>query len=204
MEKLQTIIHKSDQYDSLYLKVKEQHEWLLQIAHILGVENQIDQTPRETPKITSEGKSQELFGFLGELATKKGISPEHQEFISYVVKWTTNLKEGLFKCYDYPILPRTNNDMERYLRKLKGQHRKITGRQSWNNYILRYGPYIAFHDNTDSEEKILKRFKKADYNKFSIIVDAWEKVKEVTRKRFRYRKSPIDYLKKLEEKWYRI
>ena len=40
-------------------------------------------------------------------------------------------------------IPRTNNDLERFIRKLKTAHRKTTGRASCQGYIVRYGAYVA-------------------------------------------------------------
>src|SRR5260370_40538760 len=50
----------------------------------------------------------------------------------------------LVQCYDRQDFPRTNNDMERSIRGLKTQYRRISGRKNWNAYLLRYGRYVAY------------------------------------------------------------
>src|SRR6266705_5007262 len=50
----------------------------------------------------------------------------------------------LVQCYDREDFPRTNNDMERSIRGLKTQYRRISGRKNWNAYLLRYGRCVAY------------------------------------------------------------
>lgn len=70
--------------------------------------------------MSSADVERRLSQYLDMLSLEKASKPEHAEFIDNVIKWTNNLKAGLFQCYDHPILPRTNNDMKRYLPRLKG------------------------------------------------------------------------------------
>ena len=56
----------------------------------------------------------------------------------------TNLRSHLVQCYDHQDFPRTNNDMERSIRGLKTQYRRVSGRKNWNAYLLRYGRSVAY------------------------------------------------------------
>jgi hypothetical protein len=55
-----------------------------------------------------------------------------------------NLRSHLVECYDRQEFPRTNNDMERSIRALKTQSRRVSGRKNWNGYLLRYGRAVAY------------------------------------------------------------
>src|SRR5450755_4300187 len=56
----------------------------------------------------------------------------------------SNLRSLLMQCYDREDFPRTNNDMERSIRGLKTQYRRVSGRKNWNAYLLRYGRCVAY------------------------------------------------------------
>src|SRR2546427_3550360 len=53
--------------------------------------------------------------------------------LSHLVQW-----------YDRKDFPRTNNDMERSIRGLKTQYRRVSGRKNWNAYLLRDGRSVAY------------------------------------------------------------
>ncbi len=59
-------------------------------------------------------------------------------------RYQTTLKRPyLIRCYDRKEFPRTNNELERNIRGLKTQYRRISGRKNWNNYLLCYGRFLA-------------------------------------------------------------
>lgn len=60
---------------------------------------------------------------------------------------------------------------------------------------------MAHHNFNDSAEQILKRFMHASYRDYEIVMSSWQYSQETTRKRFRFRKVPDKYLKKLEDVW---
>src|SRR5579859_235733 len=47
----------------------------------------------------------------------------------------TNLRPHLIQCYDLDVFPRTNNDMEGFIRQTKARYRRISGRKDWNAYL---------------------------------------------------------------------
>ena len=54
----------------------------------------------------------------------------------YLLSWTKDAR-----------LPRTNNDLERFIRAIKTRYRRISGRKNWNAYLLRYGRRTAFYED---------------------------------------------------------
>lgn len=48
-----------------------------------------------------------------------------------------NFGERLYTCYDHPVLPRTNNDLEQALRALNRTERRMTGRKHVGRRLVR-------------------------------------------------------------------
>ena len=40
-------------------------------------------------------------------------------------------------------LPRTNNELEEYFKRIKSGPRRITGRKKVHEFVIRYGPYVT-------------------------------------------------------------
>lgn len=59
-----------------------------------------------------------------------------QRLQPYLLSWTKDAR-----------LPRTNNDLERFIRAIKTRYRRISGRKNWNAYLLRYGRRTAFYED---------------------------------------------------------
>jgi hypothetical protein len=75
---------------------------------------------------------------------------------------------GLFFHYDWPVIPRTNNDLERFICKLKVSCRKITGRVSTQSYVLRYGACTALFEDGLRQSEVLGRFQFVEYAGFAL------------------------------------
>lgn len=73
------------------------------------------------------------------------IAPERQ-CLEHFVHVTRNMRPHLIQCYDLDDLPRTNNDMEGFIRSIKTRYRRISGRKNWNRYLLRYGRRVAYYE----------------------------------------------------------
>src|SRR5260370_26338298 len=76
--------------------------------------------------------------------TDGSLSQLEQECLSEFLQVLANLRSHLVQCYDRQDFPRTNNDMERSIRGLKTQYRRVSGRKNWNAYLLRYGRCVAY------------------------------------------------------------
>ena len=91
---------------------------------------------------------------------------EERTAICNILRFTASYWEGLFHHYDHRAIPRTNNDLERFNRKLKIAHRKTTGRASCQSYIVRYGAYVALLDDSVSEVQMLFKLRFVEYRDF--------------------------------------
>ena len=74
------------------------------------------------------------------------LSELEQDCLSQFLQQLSHLRPHLVQCYDREGFPRTNNEMERSIRGLKTQYRRISGRKNWNSYLLRYGRCVAYSD----------------------------------------------------------
>ena len=72
-------------------------------------------------------------------------TPERQ-CLEHFVHVTRTMRPQLIQCYDLEQLPRTNNDMEGFIRSIKTRYRRISGRKNWNRYLLRYGRRVSYYE----------------------------------------------------------
>ncbi len=100
-----------------------------------------------------------------------------------------------------PALPRTNNDLEADIGDVKEQYRRITGRRSLKDYLMRYGPYLTFDDDQDDPEELLKWFQQVKYQDFRDEKAKLEVLREHLRNMRRFRDNPDDFLAHLERFW---
>ncbi len=70
--------------------------------------------------------------------------PGDEVLVNNVLAYTKGFWNGLYTCYDTSHVPRTNIDHERFFRQTKTKHRRMTGRRSWNDYILSSGEFVVF------------------------------------------------------------
>lgn len=86
--------------------------------------------------------------------------------VNNVLRFMASYWEGLFCHYDYMEIPRTNNDLERFIGKLKVTHRKTTGRASCQGFVVRYGAYVALLDDSLGQGEVLFRLRLVEYGTF--------------------------------------
>jgi hypothetical protein len=73
-------------------------------------------------------------------------SSSERRCLEHFLHVTGNMRPQLIQCYDLSGLPRTNNDMEGFIRSIKTRYRRISGRKHWNRYLLRYGRRVAYYE----------------------------------------------------------
>lgn len=137
-----------------------------------------------------------LLGWLQTNYTQAG----DEELVKNVQAYTRGFWKGLFTCYDASYVPRTNNDHERFFRQTKTKHRRMTGRRSWNDYILRSGEFVVFVEDALKQTNILERLRSVDYLIFNQERKRWNGRLVEGAKRRRFRRNPTEYLKNLESR----
>jgi len=104
---------------------------------------------KEQQPVTNASVQQRYEQWCAELRvqlTSATLSETERRCLSHVLHVTTNMSPRLFNCYDSEHLPRTNNDMEGFIRSVKTRYRRVSGRKNWNRYLIRYGARVAFYE----------------------------------------------------------
>jgi len=85
-------------------------------------------------------------GRLRDQLTDTALLERERRCLEQFLHVRENLREQLIQCYDLEHLPRTNNDMEGFIRAIKTRYRRISGRKNWKGYLLRYGRRVAYDE----------------------------------------------------------
>jgi hypothetical protein len=108
---------------------------------------------------SSEKVEADMLSYFEKLIKLRFRRPENMDAIKNILRFTASYWEGLFYHYVYSEIPRTNNDLERFIRKLKTARRKTTGRASCQGYIIRYGAYVVLLNDALSQSDVLFRLR---------------------------------------------
>jgi hypothetical protein len=189
LKRLNRIFSKIGDFQQTYEAVCR---WQAVVSHVAKIlDPALDQT-NETVRFHME--------HLLKWMQQSYISPGDELLVNNVLAYTKGFWDGLFTCYDAPHVPRTNNDHERFFRQTKTKHRRMTGRRSWNDYILRSGEFVVFVDDALKQPDLIERLRKVDYSAFNQERSRWnERLLEGTKRR-RFRKNPESYLQNIEFK----
>jgi len=111
----------------------------------------------------------------------------------------------LIECYNREDFPRTNNETEGAIRKIKTRYRRISGRKNWNKYLLRHGRNVGFYDWWASTPERWLQFEKLSQNvKKEVWIhhrEALEKAQSEQLTRYRFLHLREKYLTTLENQW---
>lgn len=141
-------------FGAMQAEIRLAHGWVGHIEEILA----------DYPRTEVDGKrpsqqvAAKLDDYLQRLQAQTDLADNVVAWRDHLILILRRLWPGLFACYDQPLLPRTNNDLEVFLGGLKRTRRRNTGRKGTQDYLLRYGPYLAF-DRHEPEETLLCRFR---------------------------------------------
>lgn len=176
-------------------RYRRQRQWLIDLEHLFD--------PDQEPAPTRESVSQTVEQYLRRLTSWASTcaDDEDRQVANHMNRILHNFWWGLFVCYDVAGLPRTNNDLERFIRHLKMGHRKISGRKNVHDFIIRYGAYTAFVDDSETESELLERLKRVCHDDFlreraSLNMTL---LREQQVHRFRYHRA--SFLVELEQRW---
>lgn len=110
---------------------------------------------------------------------------------------------GLYHCYDVPGLPRTDNDLEQFYRRLKAQERRITGHRRSDRFVVRVGGFAAYAvaSSDEPEGTVLQMLA-------AVPAGAWQQERVILRanqerqaKMRRFHLHRTAYLADLEARW---
>ena len=174
-------------------RFRRQRQWLIEIEHLLD--------PNREPAKQGKQVALAVDAYLVGLTTSTMHDSEDKRCAAHINQTFRNFWWGLFTCYDVEGLPRTNNQLERFILQVKMGYRRISGRKNVHDYLLRYGTYAALIDYTESEAELLTRLALVTQEDF---LNERKKLRlallqETKIHRFRYHRT--QFLADLEAQW---
>jgi hypothetical protein len=172
---------------------RRQRQWLIDLEHLLDPE-------RDPPKSSSD-VTQAVDHYLMDLLTHKTHDLEDQKVAVHINQIFRSFWWGLFTSYDVEGLPRTNNELERFIRQIRMGYRRVSGRKNVHDFVIRYGAYAALIDSAESLDELLARMAEVDQDEFlkerkRLSLTLLEEAKIL---RFQYHR--LEYLAELEAQW---
>jgi hypothetical protein len=183
----------------------EQHEPVLSTSSALSNEQPVSHA---SSSLTNEQVGIRFDRWRAQLSQKIAegtLSQKKKEYLEHFLHVLSNARPYLIQCYDQKNFPRTNNETEGSIRKLKTRYRRISGRKNWNAYLIKYGRCIAFYEWWNKEPKRWQQFQeRARY----INRAQWKEARKETKvaqseqlKRFRFRHKREKIIPTLEDRW---
>ncbi len=120
--------------------------------------------------------------------------------VSLFVKVSKSYWKGLFRCYRFPELPRTNNDLEHHFGSVRYGERRASGRKGASPaMVVRGSVRVIAAVATPPEGLVAADLRPADLKGWRTLRASLEKRRETRRVQLRFRRDPAAYLAKLEE-----
>jgi hypothetical protein len=203
LARLQAIVGERAAWADQLAQIKRFHNWLLEVEHLL------DGSLMPAGEVMSNlAVGSRLDSWRERMATQLtdgSLSELERECLTEFLQVLANLRSHLVQCYDQKDFPRTNNDMERSIRGLKTQYRRVSGRKNWNAYLLRYGRCVAY---AAWWEQDTAHYQHLEQHVAQLDRTRWRELRrettlalseQLTRFRFRHKRQSL--LASLEERW---
>ena len=178
-----------------YAQLKHQSAWIIELAQLF------EPCDQQGHARTARQVKREVTAFLARLELEATHYPHQAKVIVGIVKAVRNRWWGLFTCYRVSQVPSSNNNLETFFKDMKHHQRRITGRKSVQEFILRYGPFAAFIDYAETFDDLLARLRQVNPNDFKQARQAMHKVQTRLKKLYRFRHHPNEYFRDLETQW---
>ena len=177
---------------------RRQLKWLVELAHWLRIQDE-DGQPRHARQVKREVKA-----FLVRLEQDTARDAQDTRVVQHLIRTIRNRWWGLFTCYRVPGLPPTNNEQETFFNQLKHHQRRICGRKSVHEFVMRYGAYAAYIDPRETFEQVLERLRQVSDAEFQSARQAWRENEAPLHKSHRFRYHRTKFLKELEADWEKL
>jgi hypothetical protein len=215
LNRLKEILRKREIWREKVERLKRMRQWVIDAENILNSSwVEIPEGMKENQEMlqkklsTNKEVALRFDPFLEDLRLEYEIgemSQTERKCLEEFLRVLTNLRPHLIQCYDLDVFPRTNNDMEGFIRKTKARYRRISGRKNWNAYLLRHGRNAPFYDWWDANPERWKNFEllaqKIGREKWKVVKKETSSAQSEQLKRFRFLHSREQFLSTLEEQW---
>jgi Transposase IS66 family len=200
---LQVIVGERRAWATPLAQVKRMRAWVLEAEHLLSGAWAL--AGAEVSNATMGQRLDAWRRALAEHLSDGTLSELEHACLTTFLHVLSNQRSHLVQCYDRQGFPRTNNDMERSIRGLKTQYRRISGRKNWNSYLLRYGRCVAYaawwEQDASRQRQLLEQAARLDRARWHEVRRETEAAQSEQLKRFRFRHRRQAYLASLEQRW---
>lgn len=201
---MQDILALRKEWQEKISQIQRMQTWVIETEHILAGD-----WAKKGEVLTNKSVAERFDAWLATLQAKfdngENLTEIEKECLTYFIKVSLSLRPRLIYCYDIPNLPRTNNDMERYIRGLKTRYRRISGRKNWNAYLLRYGQSIAYFDSFEQagldENALFTHITYVSHQKWREARNNNRDTQSDRLNVFRFRHNQDAFLHELEARW---
>jgi len=223
LKRLKQIIEERENWREHLEEVESMREWVLEaeslldgswaqqhepmVSGSLSVPNE-EPVGNASPCVTNEQVGLRFDQWRAELAkklTEGTFSQKKREYLEHFLHIISNARPYLIQCYDRKDFPRTNNETEGSIRKLKTRYRRISGRKNWNAYLIKYGRCVAFYEWWSKNSSRWKQFQERARH---VNTGQWKEARKETTsaqseqlKRFRFRHKLDKIIPTLENRW---
>jgi hypothetical protein len=203
LARLQAIVAERAIWAEQIAQIRRLHQWLLEVEHIL------DGHPTAEGEAVSNATVGRRLENWREQMTRHlhdgSLSELEQECLTEFLQVLSNLRPYLVQCDDREGFPRTNNEMERSIRRLKTRYRRISGRKNWNAYLLRYGRAVAYYEWWEQDaarhQQWIERASTLDRTRWRAFRRETTLAQQEQLLRFRFRHKRQALLASLEARW---
>ena len=186
-------------------ELQRAHGWLLEIAQRLEPTPQSDADPPPSGAAV-RARVEAYLAELADAIVGERVPAWLQQSIEHLVVVLRRLGDGLYHCYDVPGLPRTDNDLEQFYRRLKSGERRITGHKRSDAFVVRVGGFAVYATAAAAETEATVREQLA-----CVPAAAWQQERTILRanqarqtKMRRFRLHRTAYLADLEARWVQL
>jgi hypothetical protein len=203
LERLKMLVGLRQGWREQVAEVRRMRQWVLHTEQILAGQWATPEEPLTNANVARRFDT--WCQHLAQSATASPLSVTEQDCLTHFLKVSADLRPHLIQCYDVKDFPRTNNDMERYIRSLKTRYRRIGGRKNWNAYLLRYGRCIAHYDWLAGEPRegasVALVLGRVGHERWRVVRAQWRQEQSDQVKMYRFRHKRQRFLQDLETRW---
>lgn len=204
LERLQVLLDRRENWRAELDSVRQLHRLVLEAERILSGEA----LRTLNLVVTNATVGQDFDNWCERLRTvvnTEALSASERRCLEHFLHVTDNMRPHLICCYDLELLPRTNNDMEGFIRAIKTRYRRISGRKNWNRYLLRYGRRVAYYEaqraQEAGEEELSARVERLPHALWRQARAKQRACQEEQLKQYRFRHRREQFLADLEARW---
>ena len=204
LDRLQALVQRREGWRADLDSVRRLHTRVLEAEQILSG----DALRALKVPVTNATVSQHFDSWCERLrsaTSTEQLSASERRCREHFLHVTDNMREHLIHCYDLEVLPRTNNDMEGFIRAIKTRYRRISGRKNWNRYLLRYGRRVVYYEAQREEpagaDDLSAGVRGVPHAMWRLARAEQRACQEEQLKQYRFRHRRRQFLAGLEARW---